>query len=256
MNGISFSGKENIGSIIENMFDNIALQFLGNLPRFKNKKTMVFSTAPNIGLSHLFVQAMENKVPNSIEQDALKGLLASADGYIESVKSQTKSNLIERIDGLTKEANLRGERASESAVKAVITEEMNKARFKLLAIVESEATKLRNIGSLMSISRMAASVGDNDPTCFFVVVRDNATCKECLRLHMSDNGTTPRLYKFSELKHSYHKRGDDKPSIFGLHPHCRCTLVYLTRGFGFDKKGKLDYQSEGFDLYSEQRKQA
>jgi hypothetical protein len=254
MNGISFSGKETIGSIIENMFDNIALQFLGNLPRFKNKKSMVFSTAPNLGLSHLFVQAMENRVPNSVEQDALKGLLASADGYIESVKSQTKSNLIERIDGLTKEASLLGQRVSESAVQAAITEEMHKARFRLLAIVESEATKLRNIGSLMSISRMASSVGDNDPTVFFVVVRDNVTCKECIRLHMMPDGITPRLYKFSELKQSYHKRGDNSPSAFGLHPHCRCTLVYLTRGFGFDKKGKLDYQSEGYDLYAEQRK--
>jgi len=254
MNGISSSGKENIGAIVENMFDNIALQFLGNLPRFKNKKTMAFSTSPNMGLSHLFVQAMENRVPNSIEQDALKGLLSSADGYIESVKNSTKSNLIERLDGLTKEASLLGQRVSESAVQAAITEEMHKARFKLLAIVESEATKLRNIGTLMSITRMAASVGDSDPTVFFIVVKDNSVCKECLRLHLMPDGTTPRLYKFSELKQGYHKRGENMPSAFGLHPHCRCTLSYLTRGFTFDKNGKLDYESDGFDLYSQQRK--
>src|ERR1700675_4325350 len=103
MNGISSSGKENIGKIIEDMFDRISLQFLGNLPRFKDKKLMVFSTSPNYGLSHLFVQAMENRVPNAIEQDVLKGLLVSADGYIESVKNQTRSTLTERIDGLAKE---------------------------------------------------------------------------------------------------------------------------------------------------------
>jgi len=254
MNGISFSGKEAIGRIIEDMFDNIAMSFLGNLPRFKDKKTVVFSSSPNMGLSHLFVQAMENRVPNSIEQDALKGFLSSADGYIESVKKQTKSNLIERIDGLTKEASVRGEKASEQAVQAAITEEMHKARFRLLAIVESEATKLRNVGSLMSISRMAASVGDSDPTVFFIVVRDNVTCKECIRLHMTDNGTTPRLYKFSELKQGYHKRGENMPSAFGEHPGCRCTLSYLTRGFTFDKQGKLTYHSEGYDEYSLQKK--
>jgi hypothetical protein len=215
---------------------------------------MVFSTSENIGLSHLFVQAMENRVPNSIEQDTLKGLLVSADGFIESVKNQTKASLTERIDGLTKEASIRNEKAKPEDIQAAITEEMHRARHKLQTIVESEATKLRNLGTLMSITRMAASVGDSDPTVFFVVVKDNVTCKECLRLHMMPDGTTPRLYKFSELKQGYHKRGEDQPSAFGLHPHCRCTLNYLTRGFGFDEKGKLSYQTEGFDLYSKQRK--
>lgn len=253
MNGISSSGKENIGNIIEEMFDNIALHFLGNLPRFKNKKIMTFSTSPNVGLSHLFVQAMENRVPNSIEQDMLRGLLDTADGYIQSVKSQSKSNLIDRIDGITKEASIKGQRADPSQIQAAITEEMNKARNRLQTIVESESTKLRNLGTLMSITRMAASIGDSDPTVFFVVVRDNVTCKECLRLHMMPDGTTPRLWKFSELKQGYHKRGENNPSAFGLHPHCRCTLNYLTRGFSFNEKGKLSYQSEGFDLYSQQR---
>lgn len=253
MNGISSSGKENIGAIIEEMFDNIAMHFLGNLPRFKNKKIMAFSTEPHLGLSHLFVQAMENKVPNSIEQDMLRGLLSTADGYIEATKSQTKSNLIDRIDGLTKEASLRGEKASSIDIQAAIAEEMNKARAKLQAIVEAESSKLRNLGTLMSITRMAASVNDDDPTVFFVVVKDNVTCKECIRLHLMPDGSTPRLWKFSELKQGYHKRGEDNPSAFGLHPHCRCTLNYLTRGFGFEN-GKLAYQSEGFDLYSKQRK--
>lgn len=253
MNGISSSGKENIGNIITEMFDNIALQFLGNLPRFKNKKTMVFSAKAHAGLSHLFVQAMENRVPNAIEQDMLKGLLASADGYIESVKAQTRANLTERIDGMVKEASLRGERVDAALVQAAITQEMNKARTKLQTIVESEASKLRNLGTLMSITRMAASVGDDDPTVFFMVVRDNVTCKECIRLHMMPDGITPRLWKFSELKQGYHKRGENNPSAFGLHPHCRCTLSYLTRGFGFNEKGRLDFQSEGFDLYAKQR---
>jgi hypothetical protein len=253
MFGISGSGKEGIAAIIDEMFDNIAMHFLGNLPRFKNKKLMTFSTEPHLGLSHLFVQAMENRVPNSIEQDMLRGLLATADGYIEAAKNQTRSNLIDRIDGLTKEALIRGEKASAVDIQAAIAEEMGKARAKMLTIAESEATKLRNLGTLMSITRMASSVGDSDPTVFFVVVRDNVTCKECLRLHLMPDGATPRLYKFSELKQGYHKRGENYPSAFGLHPHCRCTLTYLTKGFGFEG-GKLSYQSEGYDLYAKQRK--
>ena len=80
MIGISSSGKENINKIVENMFDRIALSFLGNIPRLQNKKLMVFSTQSNIGLPHLFVQAMQNKPLNAIEHDVLKSLLVSADG--------------------------------------------------------------------------------------------------------------------------------------------------------------------------------
>lgn len=120
------------------------------------------------------------------------------------------------------------------------------------AIVESESTKLRNLGTMMDISRVAADLGDDDPTVFFIMVRDGATCKECVRLHTIDGGA-PRLWKFSELKQGYHKRGEDMPSAFGLHPHCRCTLTYLSKGFGFDKTGRLKYISENHDELSTQR---
>lgn len=254
MFGISGTGKENIAKIVDDMFDRIAYQFIGNIPRLRNKKLMVFSTHPNMGLSHLFVQAMQNKVPNAIEQDVLKGLLASADGYIESLKNKTKSNVTERVDGLVKEAKLKGTKVDAADIEAALKEEMSKARSHLQAIAESEATKLRNLGTLMDITRVSSSLGDEDPTVFFVVVKDSSTCKECIRLHMMPDGVTPRLWKFSELKQSYHKRGDDKPSAFGLHPHCRCTLTYLSRGFSFDQSGKLKYQSEDYDAYSGQRK--
>jgi hypothetical protein len=104
---------------------------------------------------------------------------------------------------------------------------------------------------MMDISRVAAGIGDNDPTVFFVVVKDDKTCNECTRLHLNPDGT-PRVLKFSELKQGYHKRGEDNPSAFGLHPHCRCTLTYLSKGFGF-KAGRVAYIREGHDEYAKQR---
>jgi hypothetical protein len=254
MIGISGSGKESIGKIVNDMFDNIALQLIGDIPRLRNKKLAIISMEPHLGLAHLFVQSMQNKVPNSLERDLLQGLLVSADGYIESLKNKTRSNLKEAVDGLVREAKLADKKVETSAVQEIIKEEMKKARSYMTAIVESEATKLRNLGGLMNISRMAASVGDDDPTVFFVVVKDAITCKECIRLHLLEDGITPRTWKFSELKQGYHKRGEDNPSAFGLHPHCRCTLVYLARGFGFDDKGKATYHSDNFDAYSSQNK--
>jgi hypothetical protein len=254
MIGVSGPTKETIGKIVDDLFDNIAIQLIGNIPRLRNKKLAIISMEHHFGLANLFVQAMQNKVPNAVEQDVLRGLLASTDGYIESLKSKTRTNITERIDGLVRENRIKKLKVSESDVKAVINDEMAKAKSHMETIVEQEASKLRNLGTMMSISRMASSVGDDDPTVFFVVVKDQTTCKECLRLHLMPDQVTPRLWKFSELKQGYHKRGEDNASAFGLHPHCRCTLVYLSRGFGFDDMGKTSYQSEDFDAYSEQRK--
>jgi len=252
MRGLSSVTKENIARIVEDLFDKIALQFIGDIPKLKYKKLLLIGHAQNLGLPHLFVQAMQNRVPNPIEQDALKGLLDSAHGYIEALKNRTKSNITEKVDGMVKEANLRKGRINQEEIQNVINDELDKAQKHLRTIVESEGTKFRNIGSMMDISRVASSIGDQDPYVFFVVVKDNKTCKECIKLHIMPDGVTPKIYKFSELKQGYHKRGEDQPSAFGLHPHCRCTLTYLTKGFGFNKKGLIVYKGENHDAYKEQ----
>lgn len=253
MFGISSSNKEQIANVVENMFDTIALQFIGDIPKLKDKKKLVISSKRNYGLGHLFVQAMQNKSPNPIEQDVLKSLLESAYGYVESLKNRTKSNVTERIDGIVREASLNNTEPSAQAIRDVLQEELSKARSHMKAIAESEATKLRNLGTMMDISRVAANLGDNDPTVFFVVVKDGSTCKECIKLHLMPDQITPRLWKFSELKQGYHKRGEENPSAFGLHPHCRCTLTYLSAGFGFDKQGKVSYKSEDYNAFERQR---
>jgi hypothetical protein len=253
MFGVSTPGKDSIGKIVEGMFDRIALQFIGELPRFKNVKRLVITHQPHFNLAHLFVQAMANKQPNQIEKELLRGLLESSNGYIESLKNKTMANVVERIDGLAREAKLQDRNLTDDEIGQALSEEFDKAKSHLAAIAESEGTKLRNLGTMMDISRVASSVGDEDPTVFFVVIRDKVTCKECIRLHLTDSGI-PRLWKFSELKQAYHKRGADSPSIFGLHPHCRCTLTYLSKGFGFDKNGYIKYHSENFDAYQIQRK--
>ena len=254
MIGISGASKDQIGKIVDDMFDNLAIQLIGDLPRLRNKKLAIISMEPHFGLANLFVKSMQDQVPNQIERDLLKGLLKSTDGYIESLKNKTRSNITEAVDGLAREARLAKDKVDQARLAAVVKEEMVKARAHMVAVVESEATKLRNLGTLMNISRMASSVNDSDPTVFFVVIKDGVTCKECIRLHLKEDEITPKLWKFSELKQGYHKRGENNPSAFGLHPHCRCTLVYLSKGFAFDDQGKTTYHSENYDAYVSQRK--
>lgn len=254
MIGLSSRVKDALNGVVEDIFDRIALHFIGDIPKLRNKKTLVISSERNFGLAHLFVQAMGNKTPNAIEQDVLKSLLDSSHGYIESLKNKTKSNIAERIDGLAREAQLKKQKMDQEEVQAVIQEELGKAKSHMVAIAESESTKLRNLGTMMDISRVASDIGDTDPTVFFVVIKDNTTCKECIRLHLMPDQSTPRLWKFSQLKQGYHKRGEDNASAFGLHPHCRCTLTYLSKGFGFDEYGKVEFKKTGFDAISKQKK--
>lgn len=252
MNGISSSGKSVIGRIVEDLFDKIALQFLGDIPKLRNKKFIIFSSTPNYGLANLFIQSLGNRNPNEIEQDALKSLLNSSYEYIESLKSKTGVNITERIDGLTKQAKIKGTKISEKQVQEIIDEEMEKAKSNLKSIAEFESTKIRNIGTMLDIGKVSASAGESDPNCFFIVLKDEKTCSECKRLHLNPDGT-PRVWKLSELKHGYHKKGDEFPSAWGLHNHCRCTLTYLSSGWGFDDKGKIAFVSLDHDEYQKQR---
>lgn len=249
---MSSSTKDTIANIVDNIFDNIGLELIGNIPRLRNKKLSIISMEPHFGLSNLFVQSMQNKIPNELEKDLLKGLLNSSDGYIEALKNKTRANVIEKIDGLIREKKIKKEKPTDDQIKLIIKEEMDKAKADMSNIVEAESSKFRNMGTMLSIGRMASSAGDDDPTIFFAVVKDNVTCKECIRLHLMPDKITPRLWKFSELKQGYHKRGENNPSAFGLHPNCRCQICYLSRGFSFDKKGKVIYHSDNYNAYESQ----
>lgn len=252
MFGISSGGKEAINKVVEDIFDKLSLHLLGSIPRLAYKKLLIINSKPKEGLAHIFLQAMNNQRPNHLEADALKSMLESAHGYIDSLKSKTRANLTESIDGLARQARVTGEKVSEAAVQEIIRDELERAGSHMKTIVEAESTKVRNIGSAMNINRAASTIDDTDPTVFFVVTRDNVTCKECKRLHLNPDGT-PRVWKFSELKQGYHKRGEDVPSAFGEHPHCRCTLTYLGQGFTFDGPGKIVFKSLDYDEHTAQR---
>lgn len=251
MSGISSSGKNQIALMVEDLFDRIAIEFIGDIPKLRGKKLLVISSRRNQGLGELFVQAMSNRTPNDVERDVMKGFLESAHGYIDSLKSRTRSNITEQVDALVREAKNQGRRPDESEISEILNSELEKAKSQLRAIAEAESTKMRNMGHMMDITRVAERIGDEDPNVYFAVIKDGSTCKECIRLHLV-NGGIPRMWKLSELKQGYHKRSEDVPSIFGLHPHCRCTLVYLAKGYGFEN-GRMNYIGEGHDELKKQR---
>jgi len=219
MYGISSSGKESIEIAISRMFDALAYKLLGNIPKLRNKSPYFGSNSP-FSLAHIFIQALGGKEPNLTERDVLKSILNSSFGYIESLKHKTGSNVVEAVDSLVKEAKIAGLALSALQVAEVISAEMEKAKSSMKLIVEAETTKTRNLGHTMEISSKAEQQGIEDPTVFFIIVRDGQTCSECVRLHMMEDGITPKVYKMSELSMGWHKRGENTPSACGEHPHC------------------------------------
>jgi hypothetical protein len=251
MYGISSSSKESIEIAIHRMFDQLAYNLLGNIPKLREKSPFFGSNSP-FSLAHIFVQALNNKELNHFQRDILRSLLNSSYGYIEGLKNKTSSNVVEAIDALVKESKLKSSFVSTSQVVEIMAQEMDKARSQMKLIAEAETTKTRNFGHLSEIASNTKNEDIGDPTVFFIIVRDGSTCKECLRLHMMDDGTTPRLWKMSELSMGWHKRGEDRPSACGEHPFCRCSLTQLPPGWGF-KAGYLAFISLDYDGYKDQR---
>lgn len=253
MIGVSSSGIEAINQAVESMFDRIARQFIGDIPKLKDSKSIIMTVTPNYGLANLFVQALGNRYPNALEKDVLKTMLMSADGYLEALKNTTKSNVANRVDALAREAKIRGEKMSMEQIEEVLADEMKKARSKMQTIAEAESTKTRNMGSQVDIAKVAASYGEDDPKVAFIVVRDGSECHECIRLHLMPDGVTPRVWKMSEVKQGYHVRGENFPSACGEHPWCRCGLVLIPPGFSFNASGNITYKSKDYDALAEQR---
>lgn len=256
MKGLSSAAKEQIASVVERMFDSMAVNLVGNLPKFQNKKTLIIGSSNRYNLANLFVQSISNKQPNTIERDLLKGLLDSASGYIDALKNKTQSTIVEKLDGMAREASLKKQKITESEIMAVIDEEMSKAKSHFIKITEAEGTKIRNTGKAVNIARAAADVGQEDPYVFFQVIKDASTCKWCIQNHLMPDGVTPRIFKLSEVKQTYLSHADRKNgeiSLCGQHPHCRCSVSYLPKSFGF-KNGKIAYVSQDHDEYENQNK--
>jgi hypothetical protein len=251
MYGISSSGKEAIEIAISKMFDSLAYKFLGNIPKLRDKSPF-FSSSPKFSLAHIFIQAMNNKEPNYFERDVLRGILNSSYGYVEGLKNRTSSNIVESVDALVREAKTKGESISSVQVAEVISVGMEKAKSDMKLIAEAETTKTRNLGHAMDIASKAEQQGIEDPTVFFIVVRDGLLCSECKHLHMLEDGVTPRVFKMSEVSMGWHKRGDDRPSACGEHPFCRCSYSMLSPGWGF-RAGFVSFIGEGYDEYKKQR---
>lgn len=256
MYGLHTDTKNQINKVVADLFDKAAIRLIGSIPKLQSKKHILVGFEQSSGLANLFLQAMNNRWLSGIEQDVLKGILEGSYAYLDILKNKTSNNIVQRIEGLAREAQIIKQVVSQEEINKILSDELGKARSGLETIAASESTKARNLGSVMEISRNASLEGDKDPIVYFSVIRDNSTCPVCLKLGFMEDGVTPRLYKLSELSAGYYKRGDKFPSILGNHPRCRCLPQSLPKDWGFNSKGHVTFINIGHDALSKQREAA
>lgn len=243
--GLNTHSVKHISDILDKFFENMSDDVLTpEFRKIKYGKNIVFSSFPEASLPAIFKVALEQKHGlTSIENDLLLKLLNNTNEYIESLKAKTKANMVGDIDAYISQSALKGIQPEKTDISEIINDNLEHAGSHFNLISDAEATKVRNLGRAINITKSSAQIGVEDPLCFFVVVRDNVTCKDCINNHLMPDKTTPRIFKMSELMTSYltkEDRKDGKVSLCGQHPNCRCSLTQLPPYFYF-KNGKLKY---------------
>jgi hypothetical protein len=239
-----------INARIDNLFDKIKFRFLGSVKGPGKELRIKFDRKLSLPGIYETATAIEGGVP---DKQLLNQMVESAGNYIDSVRLNAKSKLVNQIQAFVTESESNPLTTEEIHAKLSddLTELWDNVGSQLKRVVDTESQHTRNIGALDGITHVNASVGVEDPIVFWVVVRDDSLCKECKKLHMFDD-VTPRVWKLSEIGHDFHHRGEPAPKIGGLHPNCRCSMTTLMPGFGFDSGGKVTWIKDGHDEYKKQ----
>lgn len=254
---ISKTARKAIEVAVDALFERAKARLLGPDPTKRTAlggKSLVFSFIPEYTLSGLFTAASKEEGVSTPNHDLLAGLLKIAGSYLDATREKTKAQVVQSVQSFLQDTSTKGIKTDvETVLGGQLSDLWGKVNADVRKIVETETTVARNMGVDDAIQRISAMQGIDDPVVFFVVVRDGLRCKECTRLHLLENGTTPRVYLRSEVGAGYHKRGDANPKVGGLHPHCRCVLSVLNPGFGFDAGGRVIWKSYGWDELKHQR---
>jgi hypothetical protein len=231
---------QKVVSYIKDMFDVITQQFL---PTEKNSLNIGYDSLP--ALYRESVRA-HGGYPDPTTEDSL---IEVAQAYLDAVKTGMEADLRHTL--ITQEKTKKDD--SEVNLTEMVQGILDKAEFEVKRVVDSEAQRARSTGAFEGVVHTAAKIGIDDPTLFFVIVRDGKCCGECLSLHMLPDGVTPRVWKMSEISKGYHKKGSDIPSLAGEHPNCRCSPSICPPNYSFSSAGNLTYKYEGYDEWTRQR---
>lgn len=230
-----------LAAVVGTAFDAIRESFL---PGDKSLVINWHSTLPGL------YEAATRSVGGRPDAESVSSLLEIANTYIDALEARAAAEL----QHVVRSATVAGDHGTQAAETDRIDEIIEKTGEELQRIVDTEAQRARAAGSLDGIGQVSGSLGDNDPTVFFVVVRDDKLCVHCRRLHLMPDGQTPRVYKTSELSSDYfHPKTNDKPTVQGLHPHCFTGSMQLHTSAGLLSMQEMFDSGKHLDVVVDKR---
>ena len=236
-------------NIVDDLFDKMSISFLGFDPKSKTLDT------GGRNLISIFMKGLNSTSPTADEKDVLKTSLQITKAYIDGLKSRTQTRILDKINSEVESYHGNGEQLSLNKIREIMGKEFSLAGNNFKLAINSEANKIRNMSTALKIEKLSTAKGIPDPYVFWIVTLDEKTAdKPEKTLHLIPGTTTPRVWKLSEIKHEFWKKGMTQTSIYGGHPHCRCVLTYLAPGWGFDAKGKVKYRGRNHDERAFQKK--
>lgn len=244
-------GKISKGSIkavlltVDKLYEELKAKFIGPHVAKKAGKGLIFAYQPSKSLSSLAVEsALASGSLHS--KNLVESLETITSQYLDAAKERTKAKILQVVQtSINSEDDLKQLSESLNGVFESATAEVQK-------IVETEATTARNMSGLDAIGKVSATTGIDDPTVFWVTIKDNITCKECKRMYLMEDGITPRVWKMSQLGAGYFKKGMSAPTYAPIHPNCRCLPTLLRPGYGYDQSGHVTFKGIGWDEWKVQ----
>lgn len=231
----------NMAGAVTKVFDRLRTRLLGN-PVGKGKK-LVFS--PKYTLEGLF-RAASGINP---DEELLRHIKLVTSNYLDAEEAKTKAGIAHAVGSWVA---TNPDTSVEIVLGGELASIMGKAISNVSRIVNTELNNAKNFGTLDYITRVSSSIGVEDPVVYWVCIHDDKLCSECKRLHLLEDELTPRVWKLSEVKSGYAKKGDDRPSISDQHPNGRCHMETLPPGYGF-KGGSVSYIGADHDEFAKQR---
>lgn len=239
--------RDDILGAIDDLFFKFKARLLGRF--FKGPKIYfeaVKSTDPLETLEGVYNYTLHMIHGPGAEPDteAVAELAEIAGNYIEAQRLKTQSYVLNDIAAATT--------ANEAAKKIKST--LDKATQYIDTLAQTETRNMQAYAEKEGITRVAATVGVEDPTVCKLGVIDDKLCDNCKKLWHQKDLKTPKLYKLSELQEGYNQDWKNPvPTLGPTHPHCRHVLTFIAPNFGFNSEGKIEFISLGFDAYKDQR---
>ena len=230
---ITKQGIKAVHKSVDFLFDRLIARMLG--PQYvanRGNKNIYIGYKPQLSIPGLYMAAAEQEQVKP-QMGPLDSLAEIARGYLEAQRTVAKSRVVKAVDSFIREADASG---VDTDVKTVLGGELadlwGKTTHEVSRIIDTESTGARNLGVLEGITVVNANAGVEDPVCFFIIVRDENCCQECIKLHLLDDKITPRCWYLSEVGHGYHKKGEGFPALGGEHPHCFVGDTRISTSFG------------------------